>query len=576
MIKKYFLFAALMAATAVGSGCVYAKDRANDFADIFTFRAGISYGLSARVQVTDYFGAGVGASMGRKYGFIGRNSVNRMERYFGAPLSWLMFATDEDKKPLQVLLSPLVWEKMEITQRRATLKGGSEPDTVRAFFLFNSKGRRHFFPADCRIEVGYTLGVIGLDVGFNPVELADFFSGFFGADIANDDSYLWDDMTRLIRMAGKGSEFERSVAAGRIVDLGEKDSADRVLALLDSGKEEVVLTALDVLGELGDKSVIIDLKKWLSRFKKDSVRTVVLGTLEKLDNTKALASYTQRLLAECGPREPLLSAHALRILWEREDPSTVPFLVNLVLHEKWIFPYYGEVLRFIGASGQKKAAEALLPLLESPHTGNPEAFSFFTAVGATLAELGVKEAVQPLLDAFQDERFKAHHGKIAVALGRLHVGEALPEIEKRLGKSPGGSTERLPLILAHYYIELTTYGEELEKAASSSRHMPAPGPELFLELESGALLAGTARPGGFERLAALLEKSKDAYYKNRYFELEGVLSRIESGFYDLPARIRPASFKSHVLRVDNIINFLKSNKGKFIWSSGRRKFVLKD
>ena len=68
--------AALALVAALGSGCadfgVYMKNRGNDLADCFTVRVGRGYGLGARFQVTNYFGAAVGFSQERKVGYFGR------------------------------------------------------------------------------------------------------------------------------------------------------------------------------------------------------------------------------------------------------------------------------------------------------------------------------------------------------------------------------------------------------------------------------------------------------------------------------------------------------------------------
>ena len=54
-------------------GCAYIKDRALDFTDIADFKGGITFGIiGAKVEVTDYLGAGLGLGFTGEYESYGR------------------------------------------------------------------------------------------------------------------------------------------------------------------------------------------------------------------------------------------------------------------------------------------------------------------------------------------------------------------------------------------------------------------------------------------------------------------------------------------------------------------------
>ncbi len=183
---------------AIGAGCAdfktYMRDRGNDLADCFTARAGVAFGAGARAQFTNYLSVSVGGSWEmRKVGYYGRTPVDTKGMWLGIPclqiLSPRVFFADVDSDPMQAILGLFLVATDLRGYEEEPLPGGlwlfgflrwgssdeGEPSTP---FL-----RKEFF-----IEAGATLGVVGFDFGFNPVEFIDFLLGWTTLDITGDDA----------------------------------------------------------------------------------------------------------------------------------------------------------------------------------------------------------------------------------------------------------------------------------------------------------------------------------------------------------------------------------------------------
>lgn len=201
VLKRCFLLGALCGVFCA-AGCAefgtYMRDRGHDFADCFTVRAGLAYGFGVRAQVTNYFGASAGFSLDiKKYGFFGRERVKVEGGWGGIPilnavlLSMYLSPGKHGPPPLSPFLVPFFTDfrfyedgpllcSLKVFGFDLGKNGFPARKTVPPPFL-----RERFF-----IEVGATLGAVGLDLGFNPVEFLDFLLGWFTADITDDDEKI--------------------------------------------------------------------------------------------------------------------------------------------------------------------------------------------------------------------------------------------------------------------------------------------------------------------------------------------------------------------------------------------------
>ena len=200
------------------SGCAtYIKSRANDLADCFTARVGLTYGLGIRAEVTDYLGASVGGCYEKeKIGYFGRDPVKYMGVWAGVPVMQViwpalgLFLAVGPEGTGEGIYSmgrvPTFFAPLLSTNITARFNNPSEPFSGEGSGAFHVLGvniasltpsettrevpiapeapllRQKFF-----IEFGAALGVVGFDAGFNPVEFVDFLLGWTTLDITGDD-----------------------------------------------------------------------------------------------------------------------------------------------------------------------------------------------------------------------------------------------------------------------------------------------------------------------------------------------------------------------------------------------------
>jgi hypothetical protein len=180
---------ALFLAPALLSGCVYGRDRLNDFADIFRLEGQAGYGLQAHAQAGELAHVGLGSSRrwsaGLVYGRIGTQDVT------------------EDHLPLTILWSILDPEKEHVHRLGLGTEGAH-----RCYLIFPGALNPGTLEKDeiryLDLEAGFLAGVAGLEAGVSPGEFLDWFLGLlkFDAswtflDIAGDDAPEWREGRRL-------------------------------------------------------------------------------------------------------------------------------------------------------------------------------------------------------------------------------------------------------------------------------------------------------------------------------------------------------------------------------------------
>jgi len=184
--------------TLLATGCArpasYWQNRVRDLAQCSTVAAGIGLGLDAEIHVTDWVGTGVGASVTAKYGWgIGYpvgddvSSWPCLERHVGFPIRHLAlvcaprWATPNELPPSgpEFLITDATWRirrtaSVLLVNLASFHRGGGWVSDVRTIDRFG-------------IDVGATLLVPSVRVGFNPAQFLDFLLGWTTLDIAGDD-----------------------------------------------------------------------------------------------------------------------------------------------------------------------------------------------------------------------------------------------------------------------------------------------------------------------------------------------------------------------------------------------------
>ncbi|TET37961.1 MAG: hypothetical protein E3J72_04530 [Planctomycetota bacterium] len=229
----------LLTAVTCFTGCAYAKDRALDFVDVFSFKIGGGLPAAASVSV---FGAGyaaVGVSWEYNLGYVGRYYYESDNTVLGVPACTLIapfvamipfipnghgasgcefcpvmmlacactgteFSNSDDFPEyvglaginVSMLLEDMVSDdesdKNDVEEEKDPypIKPSVEDEKERLSGR-DGAGRRppviripHYRRFDFRVHAAAFLSV---EVGFSAVELADFLTGWFGADILGDD-----------------------------------------------------------------------------------------------------------------------------------------------------------------------------------------------------------------------------------------------------------------------------------------------------------------------------------------------------------------------------------------------------
>lgn len=211
------------------TGCAtagpYWRDRWLDFADCFKGDVGYGFGAGAHVRVTDVFSLGAGGGYMWKHGFKGRRVGQWNDILLGWPVANVIFAFDVmpelygggstfGSNGSDVLFGIILCIPMNNASiGRWPEETGNNPECNRDGFFkggfsnhsilgLNVLALEREYPGEpvnpdkyrCPpieafdIEVGAMLGLAAVHVGFSPGQFADFLLGWFGLDIAGDDT----------------------------------------------------------------------------------------------------------------------------------------------------------------------------------------------------------------------------------------------------------------------------------------------------------------------------------------------------------------------------------------------------
>ena len=213
----------LLTLLPLASGCAsmggYLGARAMDLADCVKVNVGIGIGATLDVHVTDYVSPGLGiVSYTMNFGYEDRvvngvwleNLVINTPRFaYETVARTLEEAGPDENLDGAVLISQLALRSMLLPNER-WIRDSSGELTVRYYNLLNIAGLGEQNRATALtgllrragerprsvdndvwqasfLEVGATAGVVEARLGFNPLQLVDFFAGLFGLDPADDD-----------------------------------------------------------------------------------------------------------------------------------------------------------------------------------------------------------------------------------------------------------------------------------------------------------------------------------------------------------------------------------------------------
>ena len=157
----------------------YCEDRALDFVDIFNLDIGVGPGIDARLRICGALQAGAGASYTMRAGIRGRHTGTWEETAYGIGLIDYMEITESYGEKYPTRGEPYHGRKFSASMCvpfcSSGLSGGHASGQIELMELFD-------------LNVSATCVFIGVGVGINVAELADFVAGIFIIDFLDDDS----------------------------------------------------------------------------------------------------------------------------------------------------------------------------------------------------------------------------------------------------------------------------------------------------------------------------------------------------------------------------------------------------
>lgn len=182
----------------------YAKNRGNDFLDVFKVKGGVGIGIEADVKMTDLLHVGLGGSLLANAGIYGRKVVSGFESNSNPPMPQLfpgfsanmIFSETKEITPFFITRAHLEINDDIFSDKRREFGDCTEREYCYLSPLISGDKLNYDTkdtPSLLRrfdIEAGATLGIVGGRVGFSPGELVDFILGIFTIDIAKDDEKM--------------------------------------------------------------------------------------------------------------------------------------------------------------------------------------------------------------------------------------------------------------------------------------------------------------------------------------------------------------------------------------------------
>lgn len=219
-MRRLLMILLLSSAAANAGGCcsicTYIKDRANDFADMFSAKVGFGLGLQWGFDACGLVSVHAGAAKTRRVGFEGRNFVTDDHAVLGAPIYNILIPTislfrgDIECRnnaltgALGFWLSIISRGEEKIVRNKARVQGYVEgvfsfstADQERWIYeLFSYAGLHRPVPdplsggwRDYDLRFNTTLILFSFEIGFSFIELGDFILGIFTVDYMGDDTY---------------------------------------------------------------------------------------------------------------------------------------------------------------------------------------------------------------------------------------------------------------------------------------------------------------------------------------------------------------------------------------------------
>lgn len=183
-MRKALFVCIMIFSIAMLAGCKAPsmQDRSNDGAQIFRFNVGLGPGLLVNAQVTRVLQLGVGTYESRRYGFRDGHGWVWDERRYDMNLIAPIWGWEDVPSVLHggMPVTPLYGDQYD------RLPPGEEPGGwgwAEMPLAINDKNRGWF-----EVAANVHLIFVGVDAGIDFGEMADYVFGWFGLDLAGDDS----------------------------------------------------------------------------------------------------------------------------------------------------------------------------------------------------------------------------------------------------------------------------------------------------------------------------------------------------------------------------------------------------
>jgi len=183
--------AAVLMICGLSTGCVYLRDRGNDFADIFILGVSSGSGVAVSASPTRFVNLEVG---GRKdevfYGLHARH-FRWAESSYGIPCSSFWSPRIGEERFAKWTWTDIV----KTSQQKTAILEDTSPESLRhmrysergyhLFVLTKRDSARFIDDLDIAFDMSFLIG--GVCLGVNPGQLVDFLAGLVGLDPVGDD-----------------------------------------------------------------------------------------------------------------------------------------------------------------------------------------------------------------------------------------------------------------------------------------------------------------------------------------------------------------------------------------------------